>query len=93
MLNDKAEGFRAIIRAARDRLRHAWDLNLPKGEVQTLQDTLHKAQLGLRRMGLSEDRREGTLMKHRKPRKSKAIPAEDAEAPKPVPAVDETPST
>lgn len=84
MLNERAEAFRATIRAANDRLHRAWDLNLPKGEVVALQDTLHKARLGLRRMGLGEERRPGTLIKPRKPR-SKATqapvsaPAADAE--------------
>jgi len=86
MLNERAEAYRAAIRAANDKLHRAWDLNLPKGEVQALQETIRVAQLGLRKMGLGEERRPGTLMKPpRKARKPKAPPANE-EAPAAVAA-------
>ncbi len=95
MLNERAEAYRAAIREAKDKFYRAWDLNLPKGEVQALQETIRVAQLGLRKMGLGEERRPGTLMKPRKPRKSKEAPpanANGAEAPAAV-AEDERAST
>ncbi len=92
MLNERAEAYRAAIREAKDKFHRAWDLNLPKGVVQALQETIRVAQLGLRKMGLGEERRPGTLMKPRKPRKSKAPTANEAEAPSQV-AADERAST
>ena len=48
--------------------------------MQALQETIRVAQLGLRKMGLGEERRPGTLMKPpRKARKPKAATANEAE--------------
>ena len=74
MINEKAEGFRAVVRDCKDRLRRAWELNLRPSEMGVLQKQLHEAVLGLRRMGLKEERKPGTLMKPRKPHKKDGIP-------------------
>jgi len=68
MINEKAEAFRVVVRDCKDRLRRAWELNLRPSEIDGLQKQLHEAMVGLRRMGLKEERKPGTLMKPRKAR-------------------------
>jgi hypothetical protein len=91
MINEKAEGFRTVVRACKDRLRRAWALNLPPSEIVDLQKKLHEAMVGLRRMGLKEERKPGTLLEPRKSRK-KAEPKEEANVASGEPASDESPS-
>jgi hypothetical protein len=72
--------------------RYGRGRNLPKGEVEALQETPHRARLGLRRMGLTEERRPGTLIKPRKPQ-SKAKAAEAPAAPAVAAGSDERAAT